>query len=291
LTISPRNEACIPGNPFGPDQAIVTFTKDTADLAQAYARSSGPQFGHGRLLLDSLGLRDGESVLDLGAGTGELARLAAEQVGPQGSVLALEPLIERVNLAQNQSAGQANLRFELGGSDDLGRLATSSMDVVVLNSVFHWIGDQPRLLTDLARLLKPGGRLGISTGIADRPHQQALLLAPLLAASGGGPEGLLSPPHRADASRLLNQLSAAGFGDIRLNVKTFVDHFADLAALLEWNSSSFFGNFLADVTPQRTPELWSQAERTLEAYRTSQGIRLERYLYLVTAVKQTPYRN
>ena len=275
----------------GPVSAIatfstVTFSKDTPVLAEAYARSSGPQFGHGQLLLDSLDLRSGESVLDLGAGTGELARLAAGRVGQNGSVLALEPLIERVNLAQAQTPGQSNLRFELGGSDDLGRLAANSVDVVVLNSVFHWIADQPRLLADLARLLKPGGRLGISTGIADRPHQQAVLLAPLLAASSGAPEGLLSPPHRADGENLQRQLTSAGFKAIHLNEHTFVDHFADLAALLEWNSSSFFGNFLADVSPRQTPELWAQAERTLEAHRTGEGIQLARYLYLVTAIKQ-----
>lgn len=260
----------------------ISFARDSPDLAQAYARSSGPQFGHGRLLLESLALQRGEAVLDLGAGTGELARLVAEQVGESGSVLALEPLSDRVELARRQP--RANLRIEVGGSDDLVDLPDAGFDVVLLNSVFHWIADQPRLLADLARLLKPGGRLGLSTGIADRPHQQATLLAPLLARAGAeSPAGLLSPPHAAHRAVLEQQLSAAGFRDLRIDEHTFVDRFRDLGALLEWNASSFFGNFLAGFSPQQTPGLWSEAERALEPHRAEEGIELERYLLLVTA--------
>lgn len=269
----------------GPASAIAThvsFAHDTPALANAYARSSGPQFGHGLLLLDALALQCGESVLDLGAGTGELARLAAERVGDCGSVLALEPLPDRVSLARSQP--RANLRIEVGCSNDLHRLPPAGIDVVMLNSVFHWIADQSRLLSDVAGLLKPGGRLGLSTGIADRPHQQAELLAPLLAqAAAGAPEGLLSPPHAAHRDLLLQQLQAAGFVDVRIDEHTFADHFADLASLLEWNASSFFGNFLAGFSPVESPGLWAEAEQTLERHRTSKGIELERYLYLVTA--------
>lgn len=260
----------------------VSFNHDNADLALAYARTSGPQFSHGRLLLDALALQEGESLLDLGAGTGELARLACERVGATGSVLALEPLADRVALARSQP--RANLRFEPGGSGDLATLAAASFDVVLLNSVFHWIPDQPRLLSDLARLLKPGGRLGLSTGIADRPHQQALLLAPLLAeAAGDAPAGLLTPPHVVNQELLNQQLVAAGFNDIRIEAHTFVDHFDDLRALLEWNSSSFFGNFLDGFSSSQTTKFWVAAERTLEEHRTEKGIQLERYLLLVTA--------
>lgn len=82
---------------------------------------------------------------------------------------------------------------------------------------------------------------------------------------------------------LLQQLEQAGFVDVRINQHTFVDHFADLTSLLEWNASSFFGNFLKGFSPSQTPELWSAAERSLERHRTNKGIELERYLLLVTA--------
>ena len=262
--------------------SFVSFANDTPELAKTYSRSSAPQFSHGRLLLDGLALQPGESVLDLGAGTGELARLASERVGESGTVLALEPLEDRVALARAQPL--ANLSFEVGGSDDLGMLPSGSFDVILLNSVFHWIADQPRLLGDLARLLKPGGRLGLSTGLADRPHQQAVLLAPLLAgAVDGAPEGLLSPPHAARRGVLVEQLEAAGFTDLHIDEHTFVDHFSDLATLLEWNASSFFGNFLAGFSRAQNPELWAEAEQALEQHRTGEGIQLERYLFLVTA--------
>jgi arsenite methyltransferase len=263
---------------------LVSFTRDTPELAHAYSRSSSPQFSHGRLLLDSLSLQSGESVLDLGAGTGELARLAADRVGESGSVLALEPLPDRVTLARSQP--RPNLIYQLGGSDNLTALPSSAFDVVLLNSVFHWIADQQRLLHDLSRLLKPGGRLGLSTGITERPHQQVALLAPLLAKASGGRAGLLSPPHVARRDVLHQQLEAAGYVDVAIEEQTFLDHFADLAAVLEWNESSFFGNFLQGSSPSQNPELWAEMERTLERLRQPAGIELERYLFLVRATKR-----
>ncbi|KEF42754.1 MAG: hypothetical protein ER33_04245 [Cyanobium sp. CACIAM 14] len=261
---------------------MVSFDHDTPALARVYARRSTPQWRHGRLLLDTLALQEGESVLDLGAGTGELARLAADRVGPSGAVLALEPLADRVALARSKPRN--NLRFEVGGSERLDGLPARSFDVVLLNSVFHWIADQQGVLDDMARLLKPGGRLGLSTGIADRPHQQAMVLAPVLTRHGTGtPVARLSPPHPAHPEELRRQLLAAGFEQPRLDTHTFVDHFSDLGALLEWNASSFFGNFPGGFSPHQTPDLWREAERALDPHRTREGIALERYLLLVTA--------
>lgn len=265
------------------DPPAVSLADDTPELAQSYARRNGPQFGHGRLLLDALALQDGESLLDLGSGTGELARLAADRVGATGTVLALEPLPERVALAR--SIPRPNLRFDVGSSDDLETLPSAAFDVVLLNSVFHWIADQQCLLHDLARLLKPGGRLGLSTGIADRPHQQAVILAPLLAGARGDAAGWLSPPHAVRREVLSRQLEESGWSRISIDEQTFVDHFPDLEAIIEWNRSSFFGNFLQGISPVRNPDLWAAIEHSFERFRQPEGIRLERHLLLVKATR------
>ena len=111
------------------------------------------------------------------------------------------------------------------------------------------------------------------------------LLALLARIAGDAPAGLLSPPHGARRDFLHQQLEAAGFIDVAVEEQTFLDHFADLAAVLEWNESSFFGNFLQGSSPSQNPELWAEMERTLERLRQPAGIELERYLFLVRPTK------
>lgn len=261
----------------------VSLEKDTPALASGYADANGPQLRHGRVLLEQLALRPGEQVLDVGAGTGELARDAAARVAPQGSVLALEPLVERLALARQRAAGLPGLRFALGGSADLRSQPAEQLDVVYLNSVLHWVADQPQLLADCLRLLKPGGRLGFSVGRADRPHQQVGILQPLLENQPGS--GLLAPPHRMHEQQIRQLFSNLGVVDVQIAHYTFVDHFSDLDHLLAWNTSSFFGHFRDTLSQPEHVELRQEAARRLEPLRDAAGIRLERYLLLAIARK------
>jgi len=261
----------------------VGFDNDSDALARGYARSNGPQLRHGRLLLERLALQAGESVLDIGTGTGELAREAAALVGPAGAVLALEPLPERVALAQQSCGDVPGLRFERGGSAELHRYPAAQFDVVFLNSVLHWVADQRQLLADVRRLLKPGGRIGFSAARSDRLHQQVAILEPLLSDRPGS--GLLVPPHVVTEPQVRQWFADLDLVEGQLELVTFVDHFSDLDHLLLWNASSFFGNFNDELARPENAGLRAEAERRLEPFREVEGIRLERYLLLATARK------
>lgn len=133
---------------------------DTARLAETYDRVSDSQFEGGKRLVERLDIKAGDCVLDVGCGTGRLAGWIAQRVGPTGKVTGIDPLQERITIARLRNR---EIHFEVGSVEDLGCFPDKSFDVVCLNAVFHWIADKSKALAQIYRVLRPGGRLGVTT--------------------------------------------------------------------------------------------------------------------------------
>jgi len=80
-------------------------------------------------------------------------------------------------------------------------------------------------------------------------------------------------------------LEGAGFKDVQVTPHTFVDDVADVDDLIEWSTSSSFGNFLSDLKPEQRARVRDRLSKKLEARRAPAGIKLERYLVFATARK------
>jgi len=113
-------------------------------------------------------LHDGETVLDLGSGGGIDVILSAKRVGPSGIAYGLDMTDEMLALAQQNAreAAVTNVHFLKGVIEQIP-LPANSVDVVISNCVINLSTDKPAVLTEIARVLKPGGRIGISDVVAE----------------------------------------------------------------------------------------------------------------------------
>jgi arsenite methyltransferase len=125
-------------------------------------------------------LKPGEVVLDLGSGGGFDVFIAGKKVGPTGRAIGVDMTAEmlakaRKNIASyHQSTGLDNVEFRMGEIEHLP-LADASVDAIISNCVINLSPDKPQVWREMARVLKPGGRVAVSDLALLKPLPPAIL--------------------------------------------------------------------------------------------------------------------
>ena len=149
-------------------------------------------------IMDAMGIADASVVGDIGAGSGWFTIRLARRVGPRGLVYAEDVQKEMINaiLRRVGREGFNNVQARLGLKND-PRLPASSLDAVLMVDAYHEVEDRVSMLSNLAKALKPAGRLGIVDFRLD--------------GTGPGPD----PEERVSPDVVVNDATKAGLRLIR----------------------------------------------------------------------------
>jgi ubiquinone/menaquinone biosynthesis C-methylase UbiE len=252
-------------------------TLDTPELAHHYDFISDAQFISGLSLVGRMGVKEGDMVLDVGCGTGRLAIEVATMVGPSGFVTGIDPSPHRVKIAREKLSHHSNIEFKVGKGEDLGAFSGDAFDNLYYSSVFHWIADKENALAEAYRVLKPGGRIGITM---PSPDGISRLLRAIILRIIAGPPYADHVRDMKSKSVLITQeylsalITRAGFTDLDVEVREKRFFQASAEGLIEFYSASSFGNFLNFIPENLRDDMKQEIVKELEKERTADGIEL-----------------
>ena len=181
-------------------------------------------------------LKSGETVLDLGSGTGFDCFLAAKQVGETGQVIGVDMTPEMLSKARENAAkgGFGNVEFRLGEIEHLPA-PDATVDVIISNCVINLSPDKPAVFREAFRILKPGGRLAVSDVVATAPLPEEVQQDLALHVGCVAGAGLIDD--------LTTMLEEVGFTKIRIEPK---DHSKEL--IREWAPGKSLEDFITSAT-------------------------------------------
>ncbi len=272
----------------------VHLTLDNEVLAKTYDEISDSQFHNGSTLVGELEVKSGATVLDIGCGTGRLGRYVVEIIGTSGSLIGIDPLAERIRIA-NEKNEHSNAVYKIGSAEDLGSIADNSIDVAYLSAVFHWVTDKVTALREIFRVLKPGGRVGITTGAKElnsfseiQQITDSVLKREPYAAVVKTEDATLKK-HGLTATELIQLLTQAGFTVENIQVKKITGSHATAEDLIKHHEASSFGNYLSHVPESLREQAKADIESEINKGRTKDGIQFDRHTIFAIAQKRSEH--
>jgi SAM-dependent methyltransferase len=230
-------------------------------------------------MMAGLGPVAGQRVLELGAGTGELAAQLAEAVGPDGSVIATDAADGMVALLHKRIGGLANVEVARLDATRI-ELPGGSVDAVVFRMGLMLVPEPGVALAEIRRVLRPGGRF--ATAVWGGPHENPWMTTVGMAAmmhglvQGGPPVGPGGPFSLADPDDLAKRVRDADFADVQVTrvesarlFRDSTDHVDTVLAL-----TPNLGAAVTAGTPEQVAAVRAQVASLTEQFRTEDGLRI-----------------
>ena len=168
-------------------------------------------------LVGAAGVRTGQRVVDVACGTGAVARLLAERVGTTGKVTGLD--VNPAMLAVARLSAPSQSIEWLDGSAVKMPLPDAIFDAVVCQQGLQFFPDRPAALSEMRRVLKPGGRLALSCWRSIEHTPGYFMLEQVLARRIGPEKAALPPFSFGHAGALRSVVAGAGFREIKLRAE------------------------------------------------------------------------
>jgi ubiquinone/menaquinone biosynthesis C-methylase UbiE len=212
------------------------------NTAEAYERYLVPALfreGADQLVLHA-GIRPGERVLDVGSGTGIVARIAAEHAGESGEVdgVDINPgMLDVARAASKQT--YSRIGWRQGAAEDLP-FARSTFDAVLSQQAFQFFDDRQAALKEMRRVLRPGGRVAFSVLRSTEHNRTYQALIEAFRRHGGNDLGTMmqSPFRDWSVDDLRSMVIDAGFDSVSVTISLITARFPSVPEFIEQELSS-----------------------------------------------------
>jgi ubiquinone/menaquinone biosynthesis C-methylase UbiE len=266
----------------------VSYRSFTGTAAENYERYFVPAIGTpvSADLLRTADLREGERVLDVACGTGLIARLAAERVGPAGSVTGIDIAPDMIDVARAVPApAGASIEWHVGDAGSLP-FPDDSYDVVLCQLGLMFMEDRQQAVAEMRRVLAPGGRLAVSTSGQIQPPfermEQAIIdhISPEL---GGFVRAVFSM-HDPDVVATL--LRNVGLKDVSAEVSTAALRLPPPAEFLwQYINLTPMGQFVAQAPEDAQSAMEHQVVEQWQPWAIDGGTRFDQPMVIATGLK------
>lgn len=241
-------------------------------------------------LIDGLDLRPGNRVLELGAGTGEVAARLATAVAPNGSVVASDLAPGMVALLKARLGGVAGVEIAEIDATDIA-LPAASVDAVAFRMGLMLVPEPARAIAEIGRVLRPGGRVAAAVwaGPQHNPWLTTLGMAAMMhgVVAGGPPIGPGTPFSLADPAELAGLFTGAGFADVAVETVDSTAAYPDVDAYVATAGALAppLAAALRAASADDLAKVRRSAADALERFRGPDGIRMPTQSLVVTARK------
>jgi SAM-dependent methyltransferase len=258
----------------------------TADAAKLYHRFPGRYIlgPWAPLLVDAAALATGERVLDVACGTGVVARIAAQSVGPAGRVVALDLNPAMIAVARSLPAPLgAPIEWLERSALDL-RLPDASFDAVLCQQGLQFFSEKLVALREMRRVLAHGGRLALSVWVGVGPYHGAVGEA-LARFVGDTAAAKFCSSRQAPGKDELQRLAVdAGFSDIKVSVSWLDLHLPRLDQfVLDHLASTPVAPMMVGTDAEAKKKISASAMEELRPYADGDGVTYPEEAHVVTA--------